>query len=97
MTLNVTRHKLPSVSADNRGAQALRTLLDTTSQVDLAKKTGISQSHLSRLSRGDTLPKMREQALVLAAEGIAVEWWDEPPLPAPAPSAEPAKDEEPAA
>jgi transcriptional regulator with XRE-family HTH domain len=75
--LNASRHILLFVNADNRGAKALRALLAKTSQVELARRTGISQSHLSRLSRGETKPKLRDQALVLAEEGIAVDWWDE--------------------
>jgi transcriptional regulator with XRE-family HTH domain len=78
LTFNVSKHRLCLVNADNRGAKALRALLAGTSQVELARRTGISQSHLSRLSRAETTPKLREQAIALADEGIAVEWWDEP-------------------
>lgn len=65
--------------ADNRGAQALRTFLSGQKQVDLSKKTGISQSHISRLASAENVPKMRDQALALhEACGIDPEWWDEP-------------------
>lgn len=65
---------------DNRGAQALRALLASTSQSELAERANISQSHLSRLSRAEVKPKLLAQALSLEALGIPVEWWDEPAL-----------------
>lgn len=65
----------------SRGSQALKTILKDTSQVALAKKTGLSQSFLSRLSSGKK-PKLLEDALALESAGIPVEWWDEPPLQA---------------
>ncbi len=71
---------------DNRGSQALRRVLEFLTQVELASRTGISQSHISRLSDGKR-PALREDALALQREtvckdfpkGILVEWWDEPP------------------
>lgn len=61
----------------NRGSAALAEMLENELQVTLARKIGISQSHLSRLA-GGAKPKMLEDALLLAAHGIPVEWWDQP-------------------
>ncbi|HEX6272481.1 MAG TPA: helix-turn-helix domain-containing protein [Polyangiaceae bacterium] len=70
--------------SDNRGAEALRSLIEVSydsNQAALAAALGLSQSHVSRLARGETKPKRRDQALVLRKKaGIAVEWWDEPPV-----------------
>jgi len=50
-------------------------------QRDIAAATGISQSWLSRLAKGEAVAN-RDDALKLKAElGIELEWWDEPPQP----------------
>lgn len=65
--------------ANNRGAAALRQFLENTKQVDLAGKTHISQSHISRLASGEKTPKMLDDARALLEHaGIQIEWWDEP-------------------
>ena len=65
--------------ADNRAAHALRTALENRSQVELARATGISQPHLSRLASGERVASDRSDALALKRElGIELEWWDEP-------------------
>ena len=65
--------------ADNRAARALRDALKERSQVELAKVTGISQPHLSRLASGERVASDRSDALGLKRElGIELEWWDEP-------------------
>jgi len=64
---------------DNRGAAALRQFLESTKQVDLADKTGISQSHISRLAAGEKTPKMLADARALLEHaGIELDWWDQP-------------------
>jgi transcriptional regulator with XRE-family HTH domain len=64
---------------DNRGAAALRQFLETSSQVDLANKTGISQSHVSRLARAEKTPKLLADAQALLEHaGIELAWWHEP-------------------
>jgi len=69
--------------ADNRAAQALRQVFAKKTQVEVSRVTGISQPHLSRLASGEKVANDRSDALALrAAEGIELEWWDEPPLPA---------------
>jgi transcriptional regulator with XRE-family HTH domain len=61
----------------NRGAVALAAETKRSSQVDVAKATGVSQSWLSRLVRGEGKPN-REQAVELKRVlGIEVEWWDQ--------------------
>lgn len=70
------------MAGDNRAAQALRRELENTTQKALALRTGISQPHLSRLASGEKTASDRRDALALRdALGIALEWWDEPPLP----------------
>lgn len=67
----------------NRGAMALAAVTESTSQVEVAKRTGISQSWLSRLTRaekqnGVECKPNREQSVALKRElGIEIEWWDE--------------------
>lgn len=64
---------------DNRGAAALRQFLESSKQIDLANKTGISQSHISRLAAGEKTPKMLADAKALAEHaGIGLDWWDQP-------------------
>jgi hypothetical protein len=77
LTFNATRHIFGGVS-DNRGSEALRAIFVETKQVVLAKKTGLSQSFLSRLAGGKK-PQLREDALALAKAGIPIDWWDQPP------------------
>lgn len=65
--------------ADNRGAAALRHFLESGKQIDLARKTGISQSHISRLASGEKVPKMLADAQALLEHaGIALDAWGEP-------------------
>ena len=64
---------------DNRGAAALRQFLVSTKQVDLATRTGISQSHISRLASGEKTPKLLADAQALLEHaGIGLDWWDQP-------------------
>lgn len=66
---------------DNRGAQALRKVLETTKQAELAQKAGLSQSHISRLAGGEKPPKLLEDALALRdAAGIDPDWWHQEPV-----------------
>lgn len=65
---------------DNRGAEALRRLLESTKQADLASRTGISQSHISRLARGEKTPKLLSDAQALLEHaGIELDWWQQEP------------------
>ena len=64
---------------DNRGAAALRQFLESTKQVDLATKTGISQSHISRLAKGEKTPKLLADAQALLEHAaIGLDWWEQP-------------------
>lgn len=73
--------------ADNRAAQALRSVFEKKTQMAVSKETGISQSHLSRLAAGEKVANDRSDALALRdAEGIELEWWDEPPVVAEQPA-----------
>jgi transcriptional regulator with XRE-family HTH domain len=67
-----------AVTTDNRGAAALRKVLETTKQVELASKTGISQSHISRLASGEKTPKrLADAQALLEYAGIGLGWWEE--------------------
>lgn len=64
----------------NRGSQALAREFASArgAQHELAVKTGISQSWLSRIAAGTALPN-RPQSLAIEKEtGIAPSWYDEP-------------------
>lgn len=64
---------------DNRGAAALRHILETTTQAAFALKTGLSQSYISRLASAEKTPKKLEDATALLKHaGIALAWWHEP-------------------
>jgi transcriptional regulator with XRE-family HTH domain len=66
----------------NRGSQALSRDFASARgrQHELAVKTGISQSWLSRIAAGTALPN-RPQSLAIEKEtGIAPAWYDEPAL-----------------
>lgn len=67
------------MTTDNRGAFALRQYLASTTQFELAEKTGISQPHISRLASGEKTPKMLADAQALLEHaGIGLDWWEQP-------------------
>jgi len=65
---------------ENRASQILHAAFkERGKQRDIAAATGISQSWLSRLAKGEVAN--RDDALKLKAElGIELEWWDEAPV-----------------
>ena len=72
----MTDHKTPM---DSRAAQALRARFATRgAQIQMHKRTGVSQSRLSNLAKGG-VPSMRT-ARRLENEGIVMAWWDLPPV-----------------
>jgi len=79
---------------DSRAAQSLRRKLKEVTQVELSKRTGISQSQLSRLANCERSLSDRQDGIALRREaGIELEWWDEPPLPESEPPPAPTRTE----
>ena len=68
-----------AMTNDNRGAAALRQLLQETTQAELAIKTDLSQAYISRLASGEQTPKRLAVAEKLRKHaGILNAWWHEP-------------------
>lgn len=71
------------MAQDNRAAQSLRAFFEqtNTTQSQLSKLTGISQSQLSRLASGEKCLSDRKQGLALLEHaGIELPWWDQDPI-----------------